>query len=133
MWWAPQEASIATTLGASDAVSYDRFHHFIGGGAWNSAPLDVTLWQPADDLVSGEEACQIIDDTALPTKAYSSVGVDRDLSMHWRTNEITRSTEWISAAGATPHSFQYLASRCQAMRPMLGPTKDDQKRTTAIG
>ncbi len=58
-----------------DAVSYDRLHHFIGAGVWDSAPLEATLWQQADDLVGGEKAWLIIDDTALPKKGNASVGV----------------------------------------------------------
>lgn len=58
-----------------DAVSYDRLHHFIGAGLWDSAPLEATLWQQADELVGGDEAWLIIDDTALPKKGKASVGV----------------------------------------------------------
>jgi hypothetical protein len=56
-------------------VNYDRLHHFIGAGVWDSAPLEATLWQQADDLVGGEKAWLIIDDTALPKKGNASVGV----------------------------------------------------------
>ena len=42
---------------------------------WDSAPLEATLWQQADDLVGGEKAWLIIDDTALPKKGGASVGV----------------------------------------------------------
>jgi SRSO17 transposase len=57
------------------AISYDRLHHFIGAGLWDSAPLESTLWQQADALVGGEKAWLIIDDTALPKKGNASVGV----------------------------------------------------------
>ena len=33
-------------------VSYDRLHHFIGAGIWDSAPLEATLWRQADELAS---------------------------------------------------------------------------------
>ena len=59
----------------SDAISYDRLHHFIGAGLWDSAPLEATLWGQADKLVGGDEAWLIIDDTALPNKGKASVGV----------------------------------------------------------
>ena len=49
--------------------------HCIGAGVWDSAPLEATLWQLADDLVGGEKAGLIIDDTALPKKGNASVGV----------------------------------------------------------
>jgi len=56
-------------------VSYDRLHHFIGAGIWDSAPLEATLWRQADELVGGDKAWLIIDDTALPKKGKASVGV----------------------------------------------------------
>jgi SRSO17 transposase len=58
-----------------EGVSYDRLHHFIGAGVWDSVPLEATLWQQADDLVDGEKAWLIIDDTALPKKGNASIGV----------------------------------------------------------
>lgn len=58
-----------------DAIHYDRLHHFIGAGVWDSAPLEATLWQQADALVGGAKAWLIIDDTALPKKGKASVGV----------------------------------------------------------
>lgn len=59
----------------SDAIPYDRLHHFIGAGLWDSAPLEATLWSQADQLVGGGKAWLIIDDTALPKKGKASVGV----------------------------------------------------------
>lgn len=67
--------SIQPMAARVDAVSYDRLHHFIGAGVWDSAPLEATLWQQADDLVGGDKAWLIIDDTALPKKGNASVGV----------------------------------------------------------
>jgi len=70
-----ERKSIQPMAARADAVSYDRLHHFIGAGVWDSAPLEATLWQQADDLVGGEKAWLIIDDTALPKKGNASVGV----------------------------------------------------------
>jgi len=56
-------------------LPYDRLHHFIGAGLWDSAPLEATLWKQADALVGGDEAWLIVDDTALPKKGKASVGV----------------------------------------------------------
>lgn len=67
--------SIQPMAARVDEVSYDRLHHFIGAGIWDSAPLEATLWHQADDLVGGEKAWLIIDDTALPKKGKASVGV----------------------------------------------------------
>jgi SRSO17 transposase len=67
--------SIQPMAARADALNYDRLHHFIGAGIWDSAPLEATLWQQADALVGGEKAWLIIDDTALPKKGKASVGV----------------------------------------------------------
>jgi len=48
---------------------------FIGAGVWDSTPLEAALWEQADALVGGEKAWLIIDDTAMPRKGTSSVGV----------------------------------------------------------
>lgn len=67
--------SIQPMAARADALSYDRLHHFIGAGIWDSAPLEATLWRQADELVGGDKAWLIIDDTALPKKGKASVGV----------------------------------------------------------
>jgi SRSO17 transposase len=67
--------SIQPMAARSDAVAYDRLHHFIGAGLWDSAPLEATLWRQADELVGGNGAWLIVDDTALPKKGKASVGV----------------------------------------------------------
>lgn len=67
--------SIQPMAARVDALSYDRLHHFIRAGVWDSAPLETTLWSQADALVGGAKAWLIIDDTALPKKGKASVGV----------------------------------------------------------
>ncbi|MER8760426.1 IS701 family transposase [Mesorhizobium sp. M0976] len=67
--------SIQSMATRANAISYDRLHHFIAAGLSDSAPLEATLWQQADDLVGGDKAWLIIDDTALPKKGKASVGV----------------------------------------------------------
>ena len=54
---------------------YDRLHHFVASGAWNSAALEAELLVQADRLVGGPDAVLVIDDTALPKKGSHSVGV----------------------------------------------------------
>jgi len=34
-------------------VPYDRLHHFVSAGVWDSAPLEAALWGHADRLVGG--------------------------------------------------------------------------------
>lgn len=67
--------SIQPMAARADALSYDRLHHFIGAGIRDSAPLAATLWRQADELVGGDTAWLIIDDTALPKKGMAWVGV----------------------------------------------------------
>jgi SRSO17 transposase len=67
--------SIQPMAARAEALSYDRLHHFIGAGLWDSAPLEATLWRQADALVGDDKAWLIIDDTALPKKGKASVGV----------------------------------------------------------
>jgi len=67
--------SIQPMASRFDEISYDRLHHFINAGVWNSGPLEAVLWQQADKLVGGEKAWLIIDDTSLPKKGRASIGV----------------------------------------------------------
>jgi len=67
--------SIQPMAAKADDISYDRLHHFIGAGIWDSAPLEAELWRQADALVGSAESWLIIDDTALPKKGENSVGV----------------------------------------------------------
>ena len=67
--------SIQPMAAKAGDVGYDRLHHFIGAGIWDSTPLEAELWRRADDLVGAEDSWLIIDDTALPKKGQSSVGV----------------------------------------------------------
>lgn len=48
--------SIQPMAARVDEVSYDRLHHFIGAGIWDSSSLEATLWQQADALVGGDKA-----------------------------------------------------------------------------
>jgi SRSO17 transposase len=67
--------SIQPMAARHSSVSYDQLHHFIGSGVWDAAPLEAALLIEADNLVGGDDAWWIIDDTALPKKGRHSVGV----------------------------------------------------------
>lgn len=54
---------------------YDRLHHFISDGLWDSAPLETELARQADRIVGASDAFLVIDDTGLPKKGDHSVGV----------------------------------------------------------
>ena len=64
--------SVQPMAAKADDVSYDRLHHFISAGIWDSAPLEAELWRQADGLVGGEDAWLIVDDTSLPKKGQKS-------------------------------------------------------------
>ena len=57
------------------AGRYDRLHHFISDGVWDSGSLEEELAVQAETLVGGDDAVLVIDDTALPKKGRHSVGV----------------------------------------------------------
>ena len=59
----------------SPGIGYDQLHHFIGAALWNSAPLEKELCRQADALVGSSDAWLIIDDTTLPKKKRTSVGL----------------------------------------------------------
>ncbi|MEZ2224513.1 IS701 family transposase, partial [Rhizobium sp. RCC_161_2] len=54
---------------------YDRLHHFISDGIWDSGPLEAELAVQADKIVGSLDAYLVIDDTGLPKKGDHSVGV----------------------------------------------------------
>ncbi|NHO33958.1 IS701 family transposase [Acetobacter sp. LMG 1636] len=67
--------SVQPMAARSSDIPYDRLHHFVSAGVWDSAPLEAALWRHADHLVGGERSWLIIDDTSLPKKGEHSVGV----------------------------------------------------------
>ncbi len=84
--------SIQPMAARADALSYDRLHHFIGAGIWDSTPLEATLWRQADELVGGDKGWLIIDDTALPKRARLRSGSHPNMLRYWaRTRTARRS------------------------------------------
>lgn len=72
----PGDRKSVQPMAARDgAVSYDQLHHFVASGVWDAAPLEAALLAEADVQAGGDDAWLIIDDTALPKKGRSSVGV----------------------------------------------------------
>jgi SRSO17 transposase len=67
--------SIQPMAARDEQVGYDQLHHFIAGGVWEAAPLEKVLLTQADEMVGGDSAWLIVDDTALPKKGEQSVGV----------------------------------------------------------
>jgi SRSO17 transposase len=52
-----------------------QLHHFVADSPWDCGVIEETLAAKANDLVGGETAHLIIDDTAIPKKGELSVGV----------------------------------------------------------
>lgn len=52
-----------------------QLHHFVSASPWALAPLEAVLAAKADELVGGEGALLIVDDTALVKKGRHSAGV----------------------------------------------------------
>ena len=63
---------LASKIAPSD---YDQLHHFISASPWSTAPLEKQLAQDAENLVGGENAVLIVDDTTLLKAGRYSVGV----------------------------------------------------------
>ncbi|MBX6374158.1 MAG: IS701 family transposase [Acetobacteraceae bacterium] len=54
--------------------THDRLHHFVSAGNRNAAPLLEELARKADNLLGGDDAVPVVDDTALPKTGSASVG-----------------------------------------------------------
>src|SRR3546814_5308316 len=44
--------SIQPMAARTGEVGYDRLHHFIGAGLWDSGPLEATLWERSEEHTS---------------------------------------------------------------------------------
>lgn len=52
-----------------------QLHHFVCEAEWDLEALHAVLWEYADKMVGDDRAVVIVNDTALPKKGQSSVGV----------------------------------------------------------
>jgi SRSO17 transposase len=82
--------SIQPMAARSDAVSYDRLHHFIGAGLWDSAPLEATLWSQANELVGGDKAWLIIDTLRCQKRARHPLGSRPNMPQRWARTRTAR-------------------------------------------
>lgn len=72
----PGERKSIEPLAARVAPGHDQeLRHFISDSAWDEGAIERVLWDQADQLLGGQDAYLIIDDTALPKKGAESVGV----------------------------------------------------------
>jgi len=65
-------APIASRVAPLDEA---QLHHFVADSPWNPAPLEEVLLNKVNDMLGGDSAHLIVDDTALPKKGKHSVGV----------------------------------------------------------
>ena len=65
-------APIAARVAPEDEA---QLHHFVADSPWDPAPLEQVLLDKINDLLGGDSAHLIVDDTALPKKGKHSVGV----------------------------------------------------------
>ena len=54
-----------------------QLHHFVSASTWPHERLERVLAEQADQLVGGDDAVLIVDDTALVKQGQHSVGVQR--------------------------------------------------------
>lgn len=53
----------------------EQVHHFVATSCWDPAPVEEVLCAKVDEMLGGQDAYLIIDDTGLPKKGLKSVGV----------------------------------------------------------
>jgi SRSO17 transposase len=53
----------------------EQVHHFVATSCWDTAPLEEVLCQKADEMLGGDGAYLIVDDSGMPKKGIESVGV----------------------------------------------------------
>jgi SRSO17 transposase len=53
----------------------EQIHNFVATSCWDPAPVEDVLCQRVDEMLGGEDAYLIVDDTSLPKKGTESVGV----------------------------------------------------------
>src|ERR1700756_1753723 len=72
----PGERKSIEPLAARVAPGHDQeLRHFVSESAWDEQAIEQVLWETADEMLGGDEAVMIVDDTALPKKGAESVGV----------------------------------------------------------
>lgn len=72
---ATKRKSVEPMAAAVSPGEKEQLHHFVATSRWDVAPLEEILLEKADELVGGDDAHLIIDDTAVPKKGEHSVGV----------------------------------------------------------
>jgi SRSO17 transposase len=53
----------------------EQIQHFVSTSCWDPAPLEDVLCKKVDEMLGGDDAYLIVDDTSLPKKGTKSVGV----------------------------------------------------------
>jgi SRSO17 transposase len=53
----------------------EQIQHFVSTSCWDPGPLEDVLCKKVDEMLGGDDAYLIVDDTSLPKKGTKSVGV----------------------------------------------------------
>src|SRR5580658_6243647 len=53
----------------------EQIHNFVATSCWDTAPVEEVLCQKVDQMLGGQDAYLIVDDTGMPKKGTESVGV----------------------------------------------------------
>lgn len=53
----------------------EQLHHFVATSKWDTSPLEDELLSRADEMLGGDDAYLVVDDTGIPKKGEHSVGV----------------------------------------------------------
>lgn len=53
----------------------EQIQHFVSTSCWDAGPLEDVLCKKVDEMLGGDDAYLIVDDTSLPKKGTKSVGV----------------------------------------------------------
>jgi len=63
---------ISSRVAPGDA---EQIHNFVATSCWDPAPVEDVLCRRVDEMLGGDDAYLIVDDTGLPKKGTESVGV----------------------------------------------------------
>src|SRR3978361_1830406 len=79
---------MAERLGVS---GHHQLHHFTTSPAWDDTPLWGVLAEQADRQIGGPDAVLVVDDSGMPKKGTSSVGVaHRNTAARWARRRTAR-------------------------------------------
>jgi SRSO17 transposase len=70
-----ERKSIQPISSRVDPAHGEQLHHFVATSHWDPARIEEVLCHKVDEMLGGDDAYLIVDDTSLPKKGTESVGV----------------------------------------------------------